>query len=578
MLNVRLPIIAGAVAASTIAACQLDGAAPAPESEPETASATGAVTAGECVWAATVAVTPSTIPATAAGVPVVLDLAVTNPNPAGCPPLDYEVDIADTGLLFDPRPRPALVIAPPIIPVLTVASGATEHFKVTATAPASSDAGDVIPVNLAVVEPLPPPAPPPAPPPPPPNRVGAPSIPFTVAAQPGCQVSTSHELMIRDVSVVDDPVRTVFDPSSRDPRNGVWSFKHLAEGIAKTPRDAPAMIEAMLTSFTVPQTINGFTVAVRPGLQSQVLAVWPRTADGALDLARAPLHLQAIVNRIDLRNLAAGDAGEGRFVFAFDLTAVPGAPPPQATIIFEYKLPAAHEIDVLAWATAFHTLGKLPFGEGYNALLSLITEGFARRGARPGRPNGSAISAVRTNEIPFGDNGLWELREFHLSAATRRLEPATVELTPDLSFNHSAALAAFITANQAQIIADKFDVPAQLDGQPFRAGANFNDLTTWFAPGVDSEARHHFAVNTCNGCHGAQETGTGFLHLVPRPAGGEAPRSRWLTGTVVDDPVTGAPRTFDDLGRRKADLKSIVCPRSGTAPLELLQKGIQRVH
>jgi hypothetical protein len=449
---------------------------------------------------------------------------------------------------------------------------------VTATAPASSDAGDVIPVNIAVSEPRTPPAPPPAPPPPPPNRVAVPAIPFTVAAQRGCQISTSHELMIRDVSVVDDPVRTTFDPSSRDPRNGVWSFKHLAEGIARTPRDAPAMVEAMLSTLTAPQTINGFTVAARPELQSQVLAVWPRTADGALDLSRAPLHLLAIVNRIDLRDVAAGDAGEGRFVFAFDLTAVPGGPPPQATIIFEYKLPASHELDVLAWAAAFHVLGRVPFGEGYNAVLQLITERFARRGARPGHPNGSAINAVRTNEIPFGDNGLWELREFHLSASTGRLEPATVELTPDFAFNHTPALAAYITANQAQILAETHTVPELLAGQPFRAGAVFNDLTTWFAPGVDNEARHHFAINTCNGCHGAQETGTGFLHLVPRPPGTQAQRSRWLTGTVVDDPVTGLPRTFDDLGRRKADLKAIVCPRSGTPALDMLRKGIARVH
>ena len=75
-------------------------------------------------------------------------------------------------------------------------------------------------------------------------------------------------------------------------------------------------------------------------------------------------------------------------------------------------------------------LGRLPFGELYNAALQFITERFVRRGARPGHPNGSAIHAVRTNEVPFGDNGLWELREFHLSARSGRLEPATVELPP----------------------------------------------------------------------------------------------------------------------------------------------------
>jgi hypothetical protein len=337
------------------------------------------------------------------------------------------------------------------------------------------------------------------------------------------------------------------------------------------------MVEAMLSTFNAPQTINGFTVEARAGMQSQILASWPRTASGALDLARAPVRLLAIVNRTDLRDLANGDAGEGRFVFAFNLEPLPPpVGPPQATIIFEYKLPAARELDVLLWAGAFHTLGALPFGERYNMALQLITERFVRRGARPGHPNGSAINAVRTNEVPLGDNGLWELREFHLSATTGRLEPSPLELTPDLGFDQSASLASYINANQAQIIAEKHVVPAMFQSQPFQAGAVFNDLRAWTAPGTDPEARHHFSINTCNGCHAAQETGTGFLHLSPRQAGQQAARSRWLTGTFITDPVTGNERAFDDLGRRKADLRSLVCWASPPSPL--VRKGVSRVH
>jgi hypothetical protein len=284
------------------------------------------------------------------------------------------------------------------------------------------------------------------------------------------------------------------------------------------------------------------------------------------------------VNRFDLRDLASGNAGEGRFVFAFDLTPAPGAPPPQATIIFEYKLPARRDGDVIAWAQAFHALGGLAFGESYNLMLQAITENFVRRGARPGFPNGSAINAVRTNEIPFGDNGIWELREFHLSAASGRLEPAALELTPDLGFNNSSTLASYINANQAQIIAETHTVPEVFAGQPFKAGAVFNNLDTWFAPDVDTEARHHFAINTCNGCHSGRETGTIFLHLVPRATGQPSTRSRWLTGTVINDPVTGNPRTFSDLGRRRADLKAIVCPGPGMPAVDTLRKGISRVH
>ena len=563
----RVPItIVAALACGAAAACQLDG----PDADDDqTSAATAALTEEPaCDLSPAAAFTPAVIPPTQVGVPVTLDLAVTNPNPPACSAKRYLITTLGTGLLVDPRPIGA---GPPPAP-FEIAGGATVHLTVTATAPASADAGDVLPVSVAVVD---------LPAVPGPIAVPSPSasVPFTVAAAPGCQVSTSHELMIRDVSVVDDPVRTVFDPRSRDPRNGAWTFKHLAEGMARTPADAPAMVEAMLTSLAAPQTINGFTVAARPNIQSQVLASWPRTATGALDLAKAPGHLLAIVNRFDLRDLAAGNAGEGRFVFSFDLAAQPPpAPPPQATIIFEYKLPAARERDVTDWAESFHALGSLSFGERYNAALQAITERFVRRGARPRFPNGSAINAVRTNEIPFGDDGLWELREFHLSAVTGRLEPATLELTPDLSFNNSATLASYINANQARILSETHVVPAMFNGQPFQAGAVLNDLSTWFAPGVTSEARHHFAINTCNGCHAAGETGTVFLHLAPRLPGTQAPRSAWLTGTVVNDPETGALRSFDDLGRRKADMKDIVCCALSAVPLDKLSKGISRVH
>ena len=82
-------------------------------------------------------------------------------------------------------------------------------------------------------------------------------VQFTVAEPTGCHVSTPRELMIKSTTVVDDPVRTVFNPSSTDARNGVWTFKHLMENIAPTPGDAPAMVEAMLNSFLTQQTING---------------------------------------------------------------------------------------------------------------------------------------------------------------------------------------------------------------------------------------------------------------------------------------------------------------------------------
>ena len=483
-----------------------------------------------------------------------LDVALTNHNPPGaCAPITFSITAFADNLLLDPPPSTPASSAP-------VASGQTGHFLITVTAPQSAEPSDVDLVMFIQEQTT--------------SFFDFKRVPFTVVASTGCQVIPSRELMIRDISVVDDPVRTRFSARSTDPANGAWTFKRLMEDMAPSAADAPAMVEAMLASFVTPQTINGFTVGPRP-VMSGLIDHWPRTGDGKLDLARAPLKLQAIVNRFDLRNLAAGDAGEGRFVFAFYSDS---GFPLSATMILEYKLPATTDEDVLGWAQAFHALGALEFGDDYNAALQAITDRFATRGTRPGHINGSAINSVRTNEIDFGDVFLWQLREFDLSPATGLLVPVPLELTPDRSFDGTDTLASYINANQAAILGDAHVVPTVFDGQPFQAGAVFNDLTTWFAPGVDPEARHHFALNTCNGCHAQQETGVVFLQIEPRTVGTRAGLSPFLTGSTVSDPVTGQVRTFDDLGRRKLDLQAIVCPGSSAPAGTSLRRGIRRVH
>lgn len=530
--------------------------------------ATHALTADEVLALTCFPQSPSmvvnpTSTSTPAGVPATIDVALTNHNSAACAPLTFSLvtfSPFDSRLTITPAPNTTAHSDP-------VPSGGTTHMTVTATPSEDVDPGTNFFVEFDVSEPI----------------TGFFDFGFTnlaVTEPLGCHVSTSRELMIKSTTVVDDPVRTVFSPSSNDARNGVWTFKHLMENIAPTPADAPAMVEAMLTTFTAPQTINGFTIAARPGMQSEILDAWPRTSDGALDLAQAPLRLQAIVNRFDLRNLANGDAGEGRFVFSF-VDPFDTFFPLQATMIFEYKLPAVTDQDVLGWASSFHALGAMQFGESYNAALQAITERFVGRGARPDHTNGSAINAVRTNEIEFGFNGIWQMRQFELSASSGALEPAPLALTPDRSFNNSSTLASYINANQADIIAERHTVPALFNGAPFQAGAVFNDLGTWFAPGVNSDARFHFALNTCNGCHSSAETGTFFTQINPRFAFNEASLSSFLTGITKSDPVTGQIRTLNDLGRRNADLKSIVCAGQNSLSGSLqtsLRTGIRRVH
>jgi hypothetical protein len=294
--------------------------------------------------------------------------------------------------------------------------------------------------------------------------------------------------------------------------------------LAPSAAQAPAMTENLFDNWLTDQTVNEFTVFARPAIQQQLLDIWPRTASGELDLDNAPMRLQAIVSRVDLRNLSAGSAGEGRFVFAVNDSS---GFPQQFTVILEYNLPAKTEKDVLTWANLWHGLSSHPFpSEAYNAALETITRRFGDRNAAPGAVNGSALVSLRTNEIAL--SGIrWELREFGLSSTTKVFQEATVKETPDLSFNGTSSFASFVNANATALEAEvpganDNTVPVLLGGTPFLAGSIFNDLIEWAAPGIASDdARFHASLNTCNGCHGP-ETNTTFLMITPRFPGSQA--------------------------------------------------------
>lgn len=100
--------------------------------------------------------------------------------------------------------------------------------------------------------------------------------------------------------------------------------------------------------------------------------------------------------------------------------------------------------------------------------------------------------------------------------------------------------------------------PAQFEGAPLAAASMFNNMDTWDAPGIDNpEARHKFALNTCNGCHGG-ETQTSFLHMSPRAKGQVSALSRFLTGETVTD-IKGVKRRLAELLRRRQLLENTVC-------------------
>jgi concanavalin A-like lectin/glucanase superfamily protein len=425
----------------------------------------------------------------------------------------------------------------------------------------------------------------------------------------GCFVFQTRELMMTDVSVVGDPIRapdpggnsvgggdggispplpsplpeldvtkitsasasgsssgaTSSDAGAPSSSQGVWTFGNLMRNIAPSAGQAPTMTEQLFDHWLTDQTVNTFTVSARPAIQMLLLDIWPRTANGELDLDRAPLRLQAIVGRVDLRNLANQSAGEGRFVFGVDDGF---GNPQQFTVILEYNLPAKTAKDVSNWAEAWHKLGSLPFpSEQYNAALETITHRFIDRGSQAGAVNKSALSSLRTNEIALSENGRWELREFVLSTSTGFFNEDTVKETPDLSFNGTSTFANFVNANAAAIEAEvpganDHTVPVTLEGQPFLAGSIFNDLIEWSAPGITTEdARFHASLNTCNGCHGP-ETNTTFLMITPRFFGQAAQLSPFLTGTQVVG-QDGVAQTLNDLARRQSDLESLVCPSQG---------------
>ncbi len=441
---------------------------------------------------------------------------------------------------------------------------------------------------------------------------------YDVAQPTGCFVTTKRELMITDPSVVDDSVRTFgnslpgffigagggFDggvligsdagigipvpgpiglaapfeggvpvPSEGGTApatsQGVWSFGHLMREMAPSPDQAPAMVLQLLQLFLTNQNVNGFTVAAKPLMQQDVIDIWPRLPNGDLDLDQAPVTLEAIVNRIDIRNLSTGSAGEGRFVFGVD-----GPAFQNFNIILEYSLPAQTADDVQNWANRWHALASHPFpSEEYNAALEAITRSFTDRGAMPSGVNGSALNEFRTNEFALSGFSEWELRSFLLDPTTGFFAETTVKETPDISFNNTNTLADFINQNGPAIEAEipganDNTVPAAFEGHNFLGGSALNPFFSWSAPGVlDPDARFHMSTNTCNGCHGP-DTGTPNFQMISArlSVGQEATLAPFLTGITLTDAFSGQTRTLNDLARRRVDLTSLVCGTDGGPP------------
>jgi hypothetical protein len=388
-------------------------------------------------------------------------------------------------------------------------------------------------------------------------------------------IDSERSLMIRDPAVVQDPSRTrTACTGAGSSSMGKWSFGYLMEQMANQPASGVSPSDftmKWLEKWKANQTINGWTVAARVNVQADIIDPWVAASGGPgkpLDLSKAPFRLLAIVNRVDLRqNLVygGGSAGEGRFVFS--LVKGPNCQASPFLVIFEYGVPKSGCKAVRDWGQQWKNLDAHPVGSpAYNAALEAITEQFAKAGANPSKPNGSALNQLRTNEIELANP--WELREFQITkGGGGHLEEVTVKQTPDITLNKTATLVSYVDMNAAQIIAQKHNVPEEFpagSGQRFLGGSALTDFGVFWddptapPPIANREARHMFSLQTCNGCH-AGETNTVFTHVKEAPFGSNVNLSGFLTGITVNDPSDGSPtRNFNDLLRRKEDLDALI--------------------
>ena len=395
-------------------------------------------------------------------------------------------------------------------------------------------------------------------------------------------ISPSRSLLVRHLGVVEDATRT--RAACGQPSMGVWSFGYLMEQMANTPVTgvtAAQLTRQWLDTWMVPQSVNGWTVQNRSLMQPELLDAWIAASGGPgmpLDLSIAPFKLQAIVNRVDLRSQGAyggSGGGELRFVFLFmpDGNCSIGK---TFQVIFEFGVPAFGCLSQQAYAQQWKNLDMLPIGSAaYNAALEAITQQVVVAGAGGAKANGSAINQVRVNENLIDDTGggvEWQFRQFAIDPISHLLTNATLAQTPGAAVDKATQLAPYVNAHEAAILDDDYVVPlAYPVGVKFRAGALvYDSIGIWSAPAIaNPEARHRFALNTCNGCH-TKETDTEFSHVRRAGFGTMAPLSGFLTGVWAPDPANATPdHHFDDLERRALDLEAFLGTSCFAAPLDM---------
>lgn len=403
----------------------------------------------------------------------------------------------------------------------------------------------------------------------------------------GPTVDYARELMITHVSVVDNPCRTTWSGSCGGGGTpGAWTFGELMNRMAGTG-SPQVLVAEWLHQWEIPIVVNGFAIPPRPNIRPLVIDPWlvasgcpsgaPIVGAGAclLDLKRAPFRLLAISNRTDLACAGYKGIGDGEARFVFGVIDKSGNPR-RAAIIFEYKLPPQRggtPYTVEDWQNDWHPLSSMAMGSpAYLNHLEKLLNDITAPGVWPGGPNnGTAIGQVRTNELDFGSGGPWKLRETNLQLgaggpSAQLLLANTTSEAPHDSFNMTGPLDSWLVANAPTLATFTQPAlpPAWLGGESSAALPAPSPIWRHSTPGAIAPIeRHHFAFNTCNGCH-LQETNTPFLHVGNRAAGTPSVLSPFLSTPVttaggglpsaalsITDPAgTGATFRYNEPWRR----------------------------
>ena len=374
-----------------------------------------------------------------------------------------------------------------------------------------------------------------------------------------CAVVAANELMITQVSVVEDAVRSTWSGGTTNPQDGAWALGRILTRLSASQNAGP-YVNSLLDSLTDDDSF--------------IAGNWPQ-AGGAFTLTGTPLLLDAIVNRMDLRDPAASSMGELRFVFG---TNVAGQNL-DGKIIVEIVVAPSTQFSALTWAQAWHRLSDPNLTSAqFNAQLQVLTD-YAL-------DNAQSHYRIRTaNETPLQD---WTFRQFEPQSGV--LVPANLSLTPAARFdllslddpnsffgpaskiqpaqiidpNDRATLLNFVASISSGVGTGNYSIPASMGAPSFqmqkfyRFEQNFvGSDESWSITSVSPLTSATFSVNTCNGCHGlALAIGPSPAQVGHRVPGLPSPLADFLTGT--------SDGKYNDLQRRANDLSNILCGNGAT--------------